>query len=388
MNIWRKKKKKPMISVLNHKAMKRHRESRRHSTPVILPSITLTSDDSKNPLPSVLLPHIKDANNSNKFDESPEDKNVWEALRERIAENTGAKQLNSLMAQVRLKRRKQLRHMSADFSAGTSPTQHPGGILKSTPSSSNSYLNNFIHHSERRKSVSFCETESVKVFSIKSSKENEKDDESENFDESDEDQIKEPDQCRKQLIPTFVFPNKKPDFPSYVRKKVLVLEALDIQQNGCTDEDGISVIGIIRVNLSRLRALETEDQRKNGQQVIVGVAYSLDDWKTKMTSKSFKVPSAYIRRHPSLDDVNCVFMRFCIDCDELDVGTTLSMSLWCADKIASKSTIRFEDNNEGSYYKLKCTSKLNQWAAEAAKQLKNYAPIVRYNTKFYTKANV
>ncbi|CAB4060995.1 unnamed protein product [Lepeophtheirus salmonis] len=335
------------VSVLNHKAMKRHRESRRHSTP----------------MQTILT----------KFDESPEDKNVWEALRERIAENTGAKQLNSLMAQVRLKRRKQLRHMSADFSAGTSPTQHPGGILKSTPSSSNSYLNNFIHHSERRKSVSFCETESVKVFSIKSiiyplnilpnNRKMKRDDESENFDESDEDQIKEPDQCRKQLIPTFVFPNKKPDFPSYVRKKVLVLEALDIQQNGCTDEDGISVIGIIRLTLS-----------------MTG--------KTKMTSKSFKVPSAYIRRHPSLDDVNSVFMRFCIDCDELDVGTTLSMSLWCADKIASKSTIRFEDNNEGSYYKLKCTSKLNQWAAEAAKQLKNYAPIVRYNTKFYTKANV
>ena len=83
--------------------------------------------------------------------------------------------------------------------------------------------------------------------------------------------------------------------------------------------------------------------------------------------------------HPALSHFVTKAMRFYIDCDELVVGDVLKFSLHCYATHNNKQYFLDNDDNEGLSYQVNCTPKLNPWAAKAAQELKNYAPIVKYN---------
>ena len=72
-------------------------------------------------------------------------------------------------------------------------------------------------------------------------------------------------------------------------------------------------------------------------------------------------------------------MRFYIDCDDLNVGDVLKFSIHCYASTNNKPFLLDTDDNNGKYYQVNCTPKLNVWAAKAAQELKNFAPIVKYN---------
>ena len=40
------------------------------------------------------------------------------------------------------------------------------------------------------------------------------------------------------------------------------------------------------------------------------------------------------------------------------------------------------DSNGQQFYRVSCTKKLNEWAAKAARELKNYAPTVKFNKNY------
>ena len=83
--------------------------------------------------------------------------------------------------------------------------------------------------------------------------------------------------------------------------------------------------------------------------------------------------------HPALSHFVTKAMRFYIDCDDLNVGDVLKFSLHCYASQNNKQYFLDNDDNEGLCYQVNCTPKLNPWAAKAAQELKNYAPIVKYN---------
>ena len=72
-------------------------------------------------------------------------------------------------------------------------------------------------------------------------------------------------------------------------------------------------------------------------------------------------------------------MRFYIDCDDLNVGDVLKFSVHCYASTNNKPFLLDTDDNHNKYYQVNCTPKLNVWAAKAAQELKNFAPIVKYN---------
>ena len=72
-------------------------------------------------------------------------------------------------------------------------------------------------------------------------------------------------------------------------------------------------------------------------------------------------------------------MRFYIDCDDLNVGDVLKFSIHCYASTNNKPFLLDTDDNDNKYYQVNCTPKLNVWAAKAAQELKNFAPIVKYN---------
>ena len=89
--------------------------------------------------------------------------------------------------------------------------------------------------------------------------------------------------------------------------------------------------------------------------------------------------------HPALSHFVTKAMRFYIDCDDLTVGDVLKFSLHCYASQNNKQYFLDSDDNEGLCYQVNCTPKLNPWAAKAAQELKNYAPIVKYNCMHNSK---
>ena len=104
--------------------------------------------------------------------------------------------------------------------------------------------------------------------------------------------------------------------------------------------------------------------------------YTTDDW---VTSKDTKAMIVKAQSHPALSHFVTKAMRFYIDCDDLTVGDVLKFSLHCYASQNNKQYFLDNDDNEGLCYQVNCTPKLNPWAAKAAQELKNYAPIVKYN---------
>ena len=83
--------------------------------------------------------------------------------------------------------------------------------------------------------------------------------------------------------------------------------------------------------------------------------------------------------HPVLSHFVTRAMRFYIDCDDLLEGQEVKFSVHCYASTNNKPFLLDSDDNEGKFYQVNCTPKLNVWAARAAQELKNFAPIVKYN---------
>ena len=110
--------------------------------------------------------------------------------------------------------------------------------------------------------------------------------------------------------------------------------------------------------------------------------YTTDDWATSKDTKAMIVKA---QSHPALSHFVTKAMRFYIDCDDLTVGDVLKFSLHCYASQNNKQYFLDSDDNEGLCYQVNCTPKLNPWAAKAAQELKNYAPIVKYNCMHNSK---
>lgn len=199
----------------------------------------------------------------------------------------------------------------------------------------------------------------------------------------------------KILVPTFVSPVKKPTFGSELRKKVILLEDIYIQ-------DGLTVVGDVRINVSLLKALQTGEQvwsvvafvpikflsaaiicflflqRKMGQKITVQAVYSTDKWETRSESVGLLVRARKLP-HKLDDAISTSCFRFVIDCTDMDIGETLEFTLWCMDK--ESKVVTFEDDNGKRLYSISCVpaAKKNPWAAKAVRQLSAFAPVVKFN---------
>ena len=200
----------------------------------------------------------------------------------------------------------------------------------------------------------------------------------------------------KSLVPVFVFPGKRPTYAEEFKEHVLMLESLEITEDFC-------LMGNIRINMTKLRAINQQQEAKSKsitvkQRASVYAIYTFDSWKSYKETKAMVVNAV---KHPALKKFDTHAMRFYIDCDDMDVGDTVEFSIWCADnrmtvkqgtKVTKKhrtaalsgtnkdlTTViqKYRDDNEGNYYKAKCTKKLNPWAEKAARELKNFTPIVK-----------
>ena len=65
--------------------------------------------------------------------------------------------------------------------------------------------------------------------------------------------------------------------------------------------------------------------------------------------------------------------QFVIDCEDLEVGDSLEFYAFYGGHV---------DSNGQQFYRVSCTRKLNEWAAMAARELKNYAPTVKFNKNY------
>ena len=83
--------------------------------------------------------------------------------------------------------------------------------------------------------------------------------------------------------------------------------------------------------------------------------------------------------HPALSHFFTKAMRFYIDCDDLNIGDVLKFSIHCYAYVQKHQVDLCKDDNDGLAYQVNCTPKLNMWAAKAAQELKNFAPVVNRN---------
>jgi hypothetical protein len=204
----------------------------------------------------------------------------------------------------------------------------------------------------------------------------------------------------KSLVPVFVFPGKRPTYAEDFKDHVIMLESLEITEDFC-------LIGNIRVNMSHLRAINQQQEAKNKtltvkQKASVFALYTFDSWKNYKETKAMVVNAV---KHPALKKFDTHAMRFWIDCDEMEIGDTVEFTIWCSDKRTTvkqgtkitrrhKQAItednkdcttvinKYKDDNDGNYYKARCTKKLNPWAEKAARELKNFTPIVKFQKNY------
>ena len=180
-----------------------------------------------------------------------------------------------------------------------------------------------------------------------------------------------------------------------------MLESLEITEDFC-------LMGNIRVNMTHLRSINQQQEAKNKsltvkQKASVYALYTFDSWKNCKETKAMVVNAV---KHPALKKFDTHAMRFWIDCDEMEIGDTVEFTIWCSDKRTTvkqgtkitrkhKQAITEEDNkdlttvinkyrddNDGNYYKARCTKKLNPWAEKAARELKNFTPIVKFQKNY------
>lgn len=205
----------------------------------------------------------------------------------------------------------------------------------------------------------------------------------------------------KSLVPVFVFPGKRPTYAEDFKDHVIMLESLEITEDFC-------LMGNIRVNMTHLRSINQQQEAKNKsltvkQKASVYALYTFDSWKNCKETKAMVVNAV---KHPALKKFDTHAMRFWIDCDEMEIGDTVEFTIWCSDKRTTvkqgtkitrkhKQAITEEDNkdlttvinkyrddNDGNYYKARCTKKLNPWAEKAARELKNFTPIVKFQKNY------
>ena len=204
----------------------------------------------------------------------------------------------------------------------------------------------------------------------------------------------------KSLVPVFVFPGKRPTYQEDFKDHVLMLESLEITEDFC-------LMGNIRVNMTHLRSINQQQEAKNKtitvkQKASVYALYTFDSWKNCKETKAMVVNAV---KHPALKKFDTHAMRFWIDCDEMEIGDTVEFTLWCSDrrstvkqgtKITRKHKLaitednkdlttvinKYRDDNDGNFYKARCTKKLNPWAEKAARELKNFTPIVKFQKNY------
>lgn len=251
--------------------------------------------------------------------------------------------------------------------------QDPMSILKDLNNESgngNNGTGNSVGFS--RKSVSFCQRDNVHVYKSEPYYEDEEDilnltslSSSALDDLNDEDELD-----NKNLVPSFVFPGKKPNYASQFERTLMILESVDI-----SDED-MCLMGNVRVNFANLQMAAAGRKR-----VTIVAKYSKDDWKTARETKAMIVKA---QTHPALSHLMTKAMRFYIDCDDLNVGEVLKFTIHCYAYSQNKQQIPIcKDDNDGLSYQVNCTPKLNVWAAKAAQELKNFAPAANRNNCFH-----
>lgn len=283
------------------------------------------------------------------------------------------------------------RQLSAPASAD-SGSQSQSGILKRKGSGerrrrwrTSSLNGNSKHTDGLRKSVSFQDTDNIRIFS-----DDDPDDESIAFRfGSDEEAAKkvtatdansrhsdnEPSGVgsgnnfeNKSLVPTFVFPVKRRGFDDAFFQSCLMLETLSIP-------DQETIVGLFRVNLTKIEDGDTEEVIKEEEEdeddTKVGVAYTTDGWESTRKTEAFAVRSAALG--PVLTTLNTQSYKFVIDCEDLKVGDSIEFYAFYGDHV---------DSNGQQFYRVSCTKKLNEWAAKAARELKNYAPTVKFNKNY------
>lgn len=217
-----------------------------------------------------------------------------------------------------------------------------------------------------RKSVSFCQRDNVRVFQHDWVEEDDEEDEEDGG--PSKEAVEDEEGNDKSLVPTFVFAGKRPSYKEDFEKSTLLLESVDISS------DDMCLMGNVRVNLTKLQ----EETCLQKRRVSVTAVYTTDNW---LNSKETRAMLVKAQPHPALKHLQTRAMRFYIDCDELEVGDVLLFKVLClTDNHVAFST----DDNEGQCYKVMCTPKLNVWAAKAAQELKNFAPIVKYNAVHLT----
>ena len=102
----------------------------------------------------------------------------------------------------------------------------------------------------------------------------------------------------KNLVPSFVFPGKKPNYASQFERTLMILESVDI-----SDED-MCLMGNVRVNFANLQMAAAGRKR-----VTIVAKYSKDDWKTARETKAMIVKA---QTHPALSHLMTKAMRFYI----------------------------------------------------------------------------
>ena len=108
----------------------------------------------------------------------------------------------------------------------------------------------------------------------------------------------------KSLIPTFGFNCKRPNYAQIFEENVLVLESLNITEDFC-------LMGNIRVNMSKLRAINREQEAVSKsvtvrQRASVFAIYTFDGWNTVKETKAMVVKA---QPHPALKAFETHAMR-------------------------------------------------------------------------------
>ena len=244
-----------------------------------------------------------------------------------------------------------------------------------------------------RKSVSFCTRDNVRVYD---SNYEESDDSQDDKDGNDNEAkpVPPPELKGKSLIPTFSYNCKKHNYAKLFEENVLLLESLNITEDLC-------LMGNIRVNMTRLRRINKEQETMAKsvtvkQRASVYAVYTFDGWETYKETKAMVVKA---QPHPALKNFETHAMRFYIDCDDMEVGDSVEFAIVCSDRrqtvkqgtrVTKKlrtgignsdklTTVirKYRDDNEGQFYRAKCTRQLNTWAEKAVRELKN--PIIKFN---------
>ena len=156
----------------------------------------------------------------------------------------------------------------------------------------------------------------------------------------------------KSLVPVFVFPGKRPTYAEDFKDHVIMLESLEITEDFC-------LMGNIRVNMTRLRSLNQQQENKSKsvtvkQRASVYALFTFDSWKNCKETKAMVVNAV---KHPALKKFDTHAMRFWIDCDEMEIGDTVEFTIWCADKRTTvkqgtkvtkrhRSAVTTEDNKD------------------------------------------